>query len=141
MNYRIPHLPDRTAKPREKGLTMMMDKGLSLQEARNFTDSSAEFTDIVKFGFGTALISKQVEEKIAAYREAGIRPYFGGTLFELFIVRGMFDEFRRLLDTYTLDLAEVSDGSMLIPLESAVPASNGIIRSWFQGGRCCHSPP
>ncbi len=117
MNYLIPHLPDRSAKPRDKGLTMMMDKGLSFQEARNFIDSSAEYTDIVKFGFGTALISKQVEEKIAAYREAGIRSYFGGTLFELFIVRGMFDEYRRLLDKYTLDLAEVSDGSMLIPQE------------------------
>ena len=117
MNYRIPHLPDRSAKPREKGLTMMMDKGLSLQEARNFIDSSAEYTDIVKFGFGTALITKQLEDKISAYREAGIRPYFGGTLFELFILRGMFDEYRSLLDKYTIDLAEVSDGSMLIPQE------------------------
>jgi len=117
MNYRIPHLPDRSSKPRENGLTMMMDKGLSLQEARNFIDSSADYTDIVKFGFGTALISKQVEEKISVYREADIRPYFGGTLFELFIVRGMFDDYRRLLDKYTLDLAEVSDGSMLIPQE------------------------
>jgi len=114
MNLQIPYLPERTVKPRQNGLTMMMDKGLSLAEAENFIESSAEFTDLVKFGFGTALISKKLEEKIKIYREAGLRPYFGGTLFELFVVRDMFDDYRRMLSCYNIDLAEVSDGSMLM---------------------------
>jgi len=117
MNQHIPYLPERTVKPRQHGLTMMMDKGLSLAEAENFIESSAEFTDLVKFGFGTALISKKLEEKIRIYRKAGLRPYFGGTLFELFIIRDMFDDYRRLLSRYQIDLAEVSDGSMLMTHE------------------------
>jgi phosphosulfolactate synthase len=89
-----------------------MDKGLSLREAENMVESGGEFIDFVKFGFGTALISSKLEEKIKVYRQAGIRPYFGGTLFEIFVIRGMFNEFRRMIDRYKLDLAEISDGSM-----------------------------
>jgi phosphosulfolactate synthase len=115
MNFDLPFLPQRAAKPRSTGLTMMMDKGLSLKEAESFCESSGEFTDVVKFGFGTAIIAKSLKEKIKIYRQANIRPYFGGTLFELFFVRGMFDDFRKFIDSYGLDLAEISDGSMRIP--------------------------
>ena len=115
MNQSIPHLPERTLQPRESGLTMMMDKGLSIREAENFVSSSAAYTDLVKFGFGTALICMGLEEKISLYKSAALKPYFGGTLFELFAVRNMFDEFRKLLDRYQVEYAEVSDGSMAIP--------------------------
>lgn len=90
----------------------MMDKGLSLKEAENFVSSSAEYCDLVKFGFGTAVICNDLESKIELYKQAGLKPYFGGTLFEAFIVRGMFNEYRKLIDRYKLDLVEVSDGSM-----------------------------
>jgi phosphosulfolactate synthase len=115
MNFTLPYLPSREAKPRQKGLTMMMDKGLSLREAENFCDSSSDFTDIIKFGFGTAAITKNLKEKIKVYRQADIRTYFGGTLFEIFIIRGMFDEYRKLIDTFGLDMIEISDGSMNMP--------------------------
>jgi phosphosulfolactate synthase len=118
MNFDLPYLPQRAAKPRSTGITMMMDKGLSIKEVENFCESSGEFTDVVKFGFGTALIAKNLKEKIKIYRQANIRPYFGGTLFEIFIIRGMFDEFRKFIDAYGLDLAEISDGSMNIPHEN-----------------------
>lgn len=111
----IPFIPERDAKPREKGLTMMMDKGLSLREAENFVASSAEFTDVVKFGFGTALITHELEEKNRAYKEGNLITYFGGTLFELYVIRGLFDDYRRLLDKYGMEMAEVSDGSMILP--------------------------
>lgn len=117
MNFDLPYLPKREGKPRSNGITMMMDKGLSIRETENFCESSGEFTDIVKFGFGTALIANNLKEKIKIYRQANIRPYFGGTLFEIFIIRGMFDEFRKFIDSYDLDLAEISDGSMNIPHE------------------------
>jgi len=114
MNFNLPYLPDRTSKNRESGLTMMMDKGLSLMEAESFVQSSAEFADMVKFGFGTAIINNQLKEKIQVYKKAGIKPYFGGTLFELFIIRGMYDEFRQFVFESGLEMVEVSDGSILL---------------------------
>jgi phosphosulfolactate synthase len=117
MNQELSYIPERTQQPRESGLTMMMDKGLSIGEAEDFISSSAEYTDLVKFGFGTALISKGLEEKIGLYKSAGLKPFFGGTLFELFVIRNRFDDFRKMLDTYKVELAEVSDGSMAIPHE------------------------
>jgi phosphosulfolactate synthase len=115
MNYQLPFIPERPAKPRESGLTMMMDKGLSVQEAANFIESSAPFTDLVKFGFGTGLITDQIEKKIKLFKEAGIKTYFGGTMFEAFIIRGLFEEYRKLIDRYGVDAAEISDGSMVMP--------------------------
>ena len=112
MNYNLPFIPSRPAKPREFGLTMVMDKGLSLDEAKNMVASGAEYIDFVKFGFGTSLITPQLKEKIKVYRDAGIRPYLGGTLFELFIIRNMYDDFVKFVDQLGLDLVEVSDGSM-----------------------------
>lgn len=114
MNFKLPYLPERTQKPREKGLAMVMDKGLSTQEAANLCEIGGEYIDYIKFGFGTSIISKNIKEKIDIYRSCGIRPYFGGTLFEAFLIRNMFDEYRRFVDKYKLDLVEVSDGSMLI---------------------------
>lgn len=111
-NFELPYLPVREEKPRETGLTMMMDKGLSLAEAEHFISSSSEFTDLVKFGFGTAMITPNLKEKINIYRQAGVRPYLGGTLFELFVIRDLFEDFRRLVDELDIDLIEVSDGSM-----------------------------
>lgn len=117
MNYNLPFLPERPAKPRDNGLTMMMDKGLGMNEAISFIESSAEFTDLVKFGFGTAIFSKLVKGKMEAYRESGIEPYFGGTLFESFIVRDMFDEFRKFSSSMGVETVEVSDGSMKLEHE------------------------
>ena len=117
MNTNLPFIPERTVKERNSGLTMMMDKGLSLTEAESYVESSGEFSDMVKFGFGTALFAKKIKEKINLYRSAGLHPYFGGTLFEAYIVRGMFDEFRTFISDSGLETVEVSDGSMKIEHE------------------------
>lgn len=114
MKIQLPYIPERPAQPRETGLTMMMDKGLSLKEAEAFIEKSAHLTDLIKLGFGTAYVSKNVTEKIKLYKEAGMKVYFGGTLFEAFIARDMFDDYRRLLDIYDVDTVEVSDGSIVL---------------------------
>ncbi len=114
MNFTLSHIPERESKPRNKGITMMMDKGLSLNEVENFIQASGHLTDVVKFGFGTAFVTNQLEEKINMYKNAGIRPYFGGTLFEAFYARNQFNDYLKLLDKYDLDLAEISDGSIMI---------------------------
>lgn len=114
MNFTLPFVPERTPKPRNSGVTMMMDKGLSLRETENFLESCAHLTDIVKFGFGTSYVTNHLQEKINLYQQAGVRPYFGGTLFEVFHARGKFEDYLRTLDKYGLDLAEISDGSIII---------------------------
>jgi phosphosulfolactate synthase len=115
MNYSLPHIPERPSRPRKNGLTMMMDKGLSLRQAEDFLSASSDFTDIIKLGFGTSYVTKNLEEKIRLYKEAGMKIYLGGTLFEAFIVRNMFDDYMKLIDRLKLDCAEVSDGSIVMP--------------------------
>ena len=112
MNFDLPDLPERTTKPRKHGLTMVMDKGLSLRQALDLVSISGEYTDIIKLGFGTSLLTKDLNKKLQIYRDADIKTYFGGTLFEAFIVRDMFDEYRRYCDKYKMELVEVSDGSI-----------------------------
>jgi phosphosulfolactate synthase len=90
---------------------MVMDKGLSIREAEDFMSVGSEYTDYVKLGFGTSLITPGFEKKIALYKRSGTKPYFGGTLFEAFIIRNMFKEFVDFLDKYEIELVEVSDGS------------------------------
>jgi phosphosulfolactate synthase len=114
MNFELSYIPERTVKPREKGLTMMMDKGLSIRQTEDFLSANSHLTDIVKFGFGTAYVTNNLKEKIDTYKAAGIKPYFGGTLFEAFYARGKVDDYFRLLDKYNLELAEISDGSIIM---------------------------
>lgn len=117
MNYHINNLPERTAKPRTSGMTMVMDKGLSLRQVEDFIEVAGTYTDIVKLGWATSYVTPNLQEKLDLYRQAGIPVYFGGTLFEAFLVRGQFDDYRRVLDKYKLEHAEVSDGSIEIPHE------------------------
>lgn len=105
-------LPQRSLKPRKNGITMVMDKGFSLNEAANLIDSSAHLIDFVKLGFGTSVFTNNVENKIKLYKEANINVYLGGTLFEAFIKQNKLDDYRRLLDKWGLDAIEVSDGSL-----------------------------
>ena len=93
---------------------MAMDKGLSLRGTEDFVESCSDFVDIVKLGWATSYVTKNLDKKIAIYREAGIPLYLGGTLFEAFIVRDQFDDYRKLLDKYDLGFSEVSDGSITL---------------------------
>jgi phosphosulfolactate synthase len=113
-NVNLSHLPERTERPRSSGLTMVMDKGISLKHAEDFVDSYADYVDFVKLGFGTSVMSKNVKEKIKIYQKAGIKTYLGGTLFEAFVARGKFDDYQKFIESYGLDTAEVSDGSINI---------------------------
>ena len=112
MNFFLTDIPNREKKPREHGLTMMMDKGLSINDTKNFIDMCGPHTDIVKLGFGTSAISPHIETKIKLYQDAGLKIYLGGTLFEAFIIRDMYEEFKDLLRKWNLSMCEVSDGSI-----------------------------
>lgn len=110
--FNLNNLPERTTKPRQGGVTMVMDKGLSLRQVEDFLDTTSSYVDIVKLGFGTSFVTPKLEEKLALYRSAGIPIYFGGTLFEAYVVRNQFDDYIRLLDKMKITHVEVSDGSI-----------------------------
>ncbi len=115
LNFELTHLPHRVEKPRKSGLTMVMDKGLSIRECEDMVSGSGDFIDIVKLGFGSSVITPNLERKLAFFKEVGIPVYFGGTLLEAFIIRGMFDDYLHLLDRYKMEFAEISDGSISLP--------------------------
>ncbi len=112
MNYTLKNLPERTKKPREYGFTMAMDKGLSCRQVEDFLSVASDHVDIVKLGWGTSFVTPKLKDKLKVYADAGIPTYFGGTLFEAFIIRDQFDDYRRILDKYGMQYAEVSDGSI-----------------------------
>ena len=60
MNFKLSHIPERNIKPREHGLTMVMDKGLSIEEARNFMSAAHPHVDIVKLGFGSSFVTPKL---------------------------------------------------------------------------------
>jgi len=112
MNYTLNNLPTRTEKNRDYGLTMVMDKGLSIREAEDLISTSSQYIDIVKLGWATSYVFPRLQEKLDLYRSAGIPVYFGGTLFEAFVIRNQFDDYRRVLEKYKMTHVEVSDGSI-----------------------------
>jgi phosphosulfolactate synthase len=115
MNFNLSQIPDRKIKPRQSGITMVMDKGLSVQEAKNFMDGCHPHVDVVKLGFGTSFVTPKLEEKLAVYRSYDIPVYFGGTLFEAFLIRNQFDDYINVCKNYGISYVEVSDGSITIP--------------------------
>ncbi|NIG57043.1 phosphosulfolactate synthase [Chitinophaga sp. Cy-1792] len=115
MNFNLTQIPERTQQPRTHGLTMVMDKGLSLEEARNFLSASSPYVDIVKLGFGTSFVTPNLRQKIELYQAANIPVYFGGTLFEAFLIRNQFDDYIKVCEDYGIKHVEVSDGSIIIP--------------------------
>jgi phosphosulfolactate synthase len=105
-------LPERTAKPRESGLTHVLDKGYSLEQVRQFLEVSSIYVDIVKLGWGTAVVTPNVREKIELYQSYGIPVCFGGTFFEVCLRQGKLDEFLALVDECGMDCVEISDGTI-----------------------------
>jgi phosphosulfolactate synthase len=115
MNFNLSQIPDRKIKPRQSGITMVMDKGLSVQEAKNFMDGCHPHVDVLKLGFGTSFVTPKLEEKLEVYRSYDIPVYFGGTLFEAFLIRNQFDDYISVCKNYGISYVEVSDGSITIP--------------------------
>lgn len=115
MNFNLTQIPERSLKPRDRGLTMVMDKGLSLNEAENLISVGEPHIDILKLGFGTAFVTPNVRAKIELYQAAGIPVYFGGTLFEAFLIRDQLQDYLQMIEDFDIKYMEISDGSITIP--------------------------
>jgi phosphosulfolactate synthase len=115
MNFKLSQIPDRFQRPRTSGVTMVMDKGLSVIEAQNFLSVAHPHVDIIKLGFGTSFVTPNLREKLEVYRSYDIPIYFGGTLFEAFLIRNQFEDYVDTCREYGISYMEVSDGSITIP--------------------------
>jgi phosphosulfolactate synthase len=105
-------LPERAAKPRSSGLTMVIDGGVPAGLFADQIELGAEYIDFVKFGWGTSLVTNCLREKISVLDSHGIGYYFGGTLFEKFVLQGRFEDFRRLCEEYGCEHVEASNGTI-----------------------------
>ena len=114
MNFNIKSLPERKKKPRDEGLTMVIDKGSSIQQCKDLIESSSQFFDVIKFGWTTSNFMNNLKKKIQLFKDADIDVYFGGTLFEAFVIRDQFKDYIKVIKDFDLKYAEVSDGSMTI---------------------------
>lgn len=115
MNFNLSQMPDRNQRPRQSGITMVMDKGLGINAAKDFLSVAYPHIDIIKLGFGTSYVTPNLREKLELYRSYDIPIYFGGTLFEAFLVRNQFDEYISVCKDFGINYMEVSDGSISIP--------------------------
>jgi phosphosulfolactate synthase len=107
-------LPTRTAKPRATGLTMVMDGGLPTCAFEGAITAAAGHIDLVKLGWGTAIVTPDLDVKLALLRNLGIRYYLGGTLFEKFVAQDRFDAFVGLCQELQIEVVEVSNGTLPI---------------------------
>src|SRR5256885_12185123 len=107
-------LPSRSAKPRQQGITHVLDRGLSLSEVDGLIEVAGEFVDLIKLGWGTALATGNLEPKLARYREHEIPVVLGGTLTELAIAQGRLDELIGWVKELGLRHFEISDGTITL---------------------------
>jgi phosphosulfolactate synthase len=110
-------LPARASKPRHNGLTHVLDKGLNLRDIEGLFDTAGDYVDVVKLGWGTSYVTRNLEKKIALYRSFGTPVVCGGTLFEAVLARGKLEEYKRWLNEQRFSHVEISDGAIEIPRE------------------------
>src|SRR4051812_38780791 len=108
-------LPARAPKPRSRGITHVIDPGLSARDAEGVMESVAAYVDLVRLGWGTAYITRELERKLAVYRSHDVPVMLGGTLTEVAWLQGKVDDLRRWLDTLRIEHVEVSSGVVPIP--------------------------
>ena len=115
MNPTALRLPARTEKPRRTGLTMVIDDGIPVSLFADLISSAAEYIDLVKFGWGTAVVTSKLGDKIDVLNARQMGFYFGGTLFEKYLMQGRLEDFRNFCRTWSCRHVEVSNGTIALP--------------------------
>jgi len=129
MNFNLKNIPERTLPPRVNGITMITDKGLGLQETKDFLSIAHPYVDLAKLAFGTAFVTASLKEKIEVYRSYNIPVYFGGLLFEAFVYRNQYEDYVQTIREFGIDYVEVSDGSIEISHEQKCKYINELART------------
>ena len=110
-------LPHRSTKPREQGITHVLDRGLSLAEVDGLVEVAGDSVDIVKLGWGTAVVTENLEPKLERYRRHGIPVVLGGSLTELAIAQDRLEELVSWVKRLGLAHFEISDGTIALEHE------------------------
>ena len=110
MNYL--NLPERTKKPRNKGMNSLIDNGYSTVFFEGVINSFEKEIDFVKFGWGTSVVSANIQDKISILKNNNIDFCLGGTLFEKYFIQNKVDNYKKLLDFYQCEYMEVSNGTI-----------------------------
>ncbi len=105
-------LPERAEKPRARGMTILIDPGLPTRYFQDVVESAAPHIDLVKFGWGTSVITPHLDEKIATLRAQGIDYFFGGTLFEKFYRQKQIGAFVEYCQGHGCRYVEISNGTI-----------------------------
>ncbi len=106
--------PERSVKPRRAGITSLIDNGVPTKYFVDVIESDAQLIDYVKFGWCTALVTKDIEKKIECLVSNNVEYYFGGTLFEKALSQDKLDAFYKFLKNFDCKVMEVSDGTLSI---------------------------
>src|SRR5436190_11954000 len=114
------NLPERAAKPRQQGLTRVLDRGLSVADVDNLAEVAGDYIDVAKLGWGTSVATGNLQAKLERYRHHGITAMFGGTLTELAIAQNRLDALVAWLHELGLEHIEVSDGTITLEHERKV---------------------
>jgi phosphosulfolactate synthase len=105
-------LPERTQKPRQSGLTIVLDRGLATGYFKDIIRSYGHLIDLVKLGWGTALVTGQLQEKVQFARSHGVEVFFGGTLFEKVVIQEKLGSYEQLCRDLDMRFVEISSGSI-----------------------------
>ena len=124
-------LPHRPKKPRDSGLTMVLDSGLGSHGVSDLIEMAGDLADFAKLGWGTAMITKNLEKKLAMYQEAGITPFLGGTFFELAFLHGKVDEFSRYVEELGLGWVEISNGTVDMNADQKTDCIRELSKNFF----------
>jgi phosphosulfolactate synthase len=103
-------VPVRSIKPRDIGISHVIDKGLGIRQLEDLLDTASDYIDILKLGWGTAYVTQNLFDKIKLCHEAKVPVCFGGTFLELAILQGRFDEYRNTARKAGLTHVEISNG-------------------------------
>jgi phosphosulfolactate synthase len=107
-------LPERSAKPRDRGLTHVLDKGLSTAGVDGLMEVAGDAVDIVKLGWGTALVTGNLNPKLARYAAHGVPVVLGGTLTEIALRDGRLEGLIAWCKELGIAHVEVSDGTIAL---------------------------